>query len=151
VDLGRAVHPDPPQRRPVVVVVVDDEPDAGVAAHVVEAREPAAAFGLDLVHHRADEPVHEREGDRHQPRGAVGPQRGQSTDGGARESRALLRRVESGHSGRHVTVGHRSSVAGDGPDGAAAVVFQLDQESLCTMVTPSVYILRSPDRMNGRR
>ena len=72
VDRGRAVDPHPPQRRPVLGVVVDDHGRARVAAHVGEAGQPGRALGLDLVHRRADQAVEQHERDRHQPGGAVG-------------------------------------------------------------------------------
>src|SRR5437588_7179131 len=53
---GVAVDPDPPHRFPVVVVVVDEEGDAGVALDVAEALEVGRGLGLG-VDGRVDDPV----------------------------------------------------------------------------------------------
>ncbi len=84
-DGGGAVDPDPPERRPVLRVVVDEECDGGLGAHVLEAleRQRRLRLGVDGgVHGRADQ----REAARHQMRPPVGAHGAQPPDPGRRDA-----------------------------------------------------------------
>ena len=79
-DAGPAAQPHPPELRPVVVVVVDDDLDARVALDVGEAREPPRPLRL-LVDGRVERVAVEREADGDDARRAVRPDRRQPRDG----------------------------------------------------------------------
>jgi hypothetical protein len=92
-----AVHPNPPQPIPVVLVVIDKDRNPRVRHEVADAFEVGGPFGLG-VDGEVERLLIEREGDRHYMRLSV------NTDGGQSRNR---RRRESAP---HLTLVHQRSL-----------------------------------------
>ena len=71
---GRRVDAQPPQPRPVLGVVVEQQARRGIRAQVAHARELAGRLGL-RVDRRPEQPLHAREHDRHLMRAPLGRER----------------------------------------------------------------------------
>ena len=82
----RPVDPDPPERGPVVVVVVDQQRRLGVGGEVVEAAQRQGRLGLDVVDGGEHDLTVEDEAARHHVRTALGRHRGQPAHPGLGQS-----------------------------------------------------------------
>ena len=87
------VRPCPPQRGPVVLVVVGEQRDRRVVRDVPQPREPHRRLRLDVVDRAVDPPAVDGEDDRDEVRAAVGARRREARDAGGGESRPCLGRV----------------------------------------------------------
>ncbi len=93
MDGGDPVGADPPQLRPILVVVVDEEAHLWVALDVGQAAQPLRGLRFG-VHRGVDDPVVQCEHHRHQVWTSVGGGGGQS---GYRRLREAGLGVEVGH------------------------------------------------------